>query len=233
MATVDAFLLPSVASELERMRIQAEAWEPEVEIWLDQMGVQPGWRCVDLGCGPVGILGPLSRRVERTGRVFGVDVDPGQLEAARQYVRDNRLESVEIVESSAFNTSLQCETFDLTHARFMFSPLGHDEDLLREMLALTRPGGVIAIQEPDISSWNSYPSRAAFRRLVSAIQDAFAEAGGDLTPGGAPIICSSGPGWARCRSGRRRWPAVWAIHSATRCCRRRFRCASGSWKGIF
>jgi ubiquinone/menaquinone biosynthesis C-methylase UbiE len=168
---------------MESLRIQAEAWEPEVEIWLDQIGVQPGWRCVDLGCGPVGILAPLSRRVERIGKVVGVDVDPRQLEGARQFVRDNRLESVEIVESSAFNTSLQCETFDLTHARFMLAPLGHDEDLLREMLALTRPGGVIAIQEPDISSWTSYPVRPAFRRLVSAIQDAFAEAGGNFNAG--------------------------------------------------
>jgi ubiquinone/menaquinone biosynthesis C-methylase UbiE len=183
MATIDAYLVPGVASELERLRIQAEAWEPDVEIWLDLIGVQPGWRCVDLGCGPVGILGPLSRRVERTGRVVGVDVDPGQLEAARQYVHENRLESVDVVESSAFNTALECGTFDLTHARFMFAPLGHDEDLLREMLALTRPGGVIAIQEPDISSWNSYPIRPAFRRLVSAIQDAFAEGGGDFNAG--------------------------------------------------
>lgn len=145
--------------------------------------MQPGWRCVDLGCGPVGILRPLSRRVERTGRVVGVDVDPGQAEAARQYVHDNRLESVEIVESSAFDTLLECSTFDLTHARFMFAPLGHDEDLLHEMVALTRPGGTIAIQEPDISSWNSYPARPAFRRLVSAIQDAFAEGGGDFNAG--------------------------------------------------
>lgn len=32
MATIDAYLLSSVASELERLRLQAEAWEPEVEI---------------------------------------------------------------------------------------------------------------------------------------------------------------------------------------------------------
>jgi len=183
MATVDAYLLPGVASELERLRIQAEAWEPEVEIWLDQIGVMPGWRCVDLGCGPMGILGPLSRRVERIGRVVGVDVDASQLEVARRYVHENRLESVDIVEASAFNTTLECGTFDLTHARFMLAPLGHDEDLLREMLALTRPDGVVAIQEPDISSWNCYPVRPAFRRLVSAIQDAFAEGGGDFNAG--------------------------------------------------
>ena len=51
------------------------------------------------------------------------------------------------------------------------------------MLALVRPGGVVALQEPEAASWNCYPSRPAFRRLVSAIQDTYAEAGGDLNAG--------------------------------------------------
>jgi len=183
MLTADTDLLPSIALEVERMRLQAEAWEPEVELWLDQVGVQPGWRCVDLGCGPVGILGPLDRRVERKGRVVGVDNDPKKLEAARQYVQDNRLESVEIVPSDVFDTVLECETFDLTHSRFMIAPHGRHEDLLSEMISLTRPGGIVAVEEPDVSAWNCFPTRPAFRRLVSAFQDAFSESGGNLTAG--------------------------------------------------
>ena len=183
MSAAGPYLLSGIDLEEERLRIQAEAWESEVEIWLDQMGVQPGWHCVDLGCGPMGILGPLSRRVERRGRVVGVENSPAQLEAARQYVYDNRLEGVEMVATSAFNPALECGAFDLTHARFMISSLGHDEELLREMISLTRPGGIVAFQEPDAGSWNCYPLRPAFRQLVSAIQDAYAESGGDFNAG--------------------------------------------------
>lgn len=183
MAVAEPYLLAGVTSEVERLRIQAEAWEPEVEIWLDQIGVQPGWRCVDLGCGPMGILGPLSRRVERRGRVVGVENSPTELEALAQYVHDERLESVEIVPTNAFDPSLECGSFDLTHARFMFAPLGHEDQLLAEMIALTRPGGIVAIEEPDAGSWNCFPIRPAFRRLASAIQDAFVEGGGDFNVG--------------------------------------------------
>ena len=182
-ANTNTDLLPSIALEVERMRLQAEAWEPEVEVWLDQIGVQPGWHCVDLGCGPVGILGPLNRRVERHGRVVGVDGDPRKLEAARQYARDNRLESVEVISSDVFDTDLECGTFDLTHARFLVAPLGRQGDLLSEMIALTRPGGIVAVEEPDVSSWNCYPARPAFRRLVNALQDAVVESGGNFTAG--------------------------------------------------
>lgn len=183
MAAAEPYLLAGVASEVERLRIQAEAWEPEVEVWLDQIGVQPGWRCVDLGCGPMGILTPLSRRVEWRGRVVGVDDGPGQTEAARQFVRDNRLESVDVVSASPFNAPLDCGAFHLAHARFLVSTLGREEELLDEMIALARPGGIVALQEPDAASWNCCPARPAFRRLVSAIQDVYAEAGGDFNAG--------------------------------------------------
>lgn len=36
---------------------------------------RPGWRCLDLGCGAMGILGPLSRRVGPDGSVVGLDQD--------------------------------------------------------------------------------------------------------------------------------------------------------------
>jgi len=42
-------------------RLQSQIWDPEVEAWLSQIDVQPGWQCVDLGCGVMGILEPLSR----------------------------------------------------------------------------------------------------------------------------------------------------------------------------
>ncbi len=183
MLTANTELLPSIALEVERMRLQAEAWEPEVEIWLDQIGVQPGWACVDLGCGPMGILSPLSRRAQAYGRVVGVESDPKKLDAARQYVQDNLLDNVEILPSDIFDTILECGAFDLAHARFMIAPSGRQGDLLSEMIALTRPGGIVAVEEPDVSSWNCYPARPAFRRLVSAFQDTFSESGGNLTAG--------------------------------------------------
>ncbi len=183
MATVDTYLLPSIALQLERMRVLAEAWESEVEVWLDRIGMQPGWQCVDLGCGPMGILGPLSRRSGPNGRVVGVDSDHSRVEAARQYAEKHSLENVEVVSSDVFDTELECGKYDLTHSRFLIAPLGRQEELLAEMVALTRPGGIVGVEEPDVSSWNCYPARPAFRRLVSACQDAFSEWGGNLTIG--------------------------------------------------
>jgi len=49
------YILASPA-EMERLRLQARAWEPDAETMLDRIGIQPGWSCVDVGCGAMGIL---------------------------------------------------------------------------------------------------------------------------------------------------------------------------------
>ena len=182
-SAIDTYLLSSGEAERDRLRLQARVWEPEAEIMLDQIGVGPGWQCVDLGCGGMGILGPLSRRVAASGHVVGVDIDPIQIEAARAFIAETELSNVEILQRDAYNTGLPRESFDLVHARFVFAPAGRDEALLREMLALAAPGGVLAIQEPDASSWNCFPPNAAWDRLKSVILSAFVQSGGDFNAG--------------------------------------------------
>lgn len=179
----DSYLLAGGSAELERLRLQARVWEPDTEVMLDQIGVQAGWHCIDLGCGAMGILGPLNRRVGPTGRVVGVDLDPKQLAAARDFVQAGALSNVEILERDAYQTSLPRASFDFTHVRFVFAPVGRDDQLIQEMLALTRPGGIMAIQEPDATCWSCYPEHPAWTRLKDVILAAFARGGGDFNAG--------------------------------------------------
>lgn len=41
---------------IERLHTQSAALEPDAAIMREQIGVAPGWRCLDLGCGPGGII---------------------------------------------------------------------------------------------------------------------------------------------------------------------------------
>ena len=45
---------------------------------------------------------------------------------------------------------------------------------------MTRPGGTVALQEPDVSTLNCYPPHAAWDRLRDAIEQAFACVGADV-----------------------------------------------------
>jgi len=131
----------------------------------------------------MGIIGPLSQRVVATGRILGVDRDPLQLSGARQSVVEQALWNVEIVEDDAYASALPGASFDFVHARFLLAPVGHDDGLLREMWRLAKPGGIMALQEPDASAWNFYPSDPEWQRLKACILAAFRSGGGDFNAG--------------------------------------------------
>jgi SAM-dependent methyltransferase len=177
------YLLASGTPEMQRLRLQAEVWESSATEFLGTLNVTAGSRVLDLGCGAMGILGPLSKLVGDDGTVVGLDSDPTQLAAAQSFVKETRLTNVSIVEGDAFNTGLPAEQFDLVHIRFLFAPIGRDADLLAEMLRLVRPGGIIAIQEPDASCWNVAPPNGSWSTLKAAILAAFRAGGGDFDAG--------------------------------------------------
>jgi SAM-dependent methyltransferase len=177
------YLLAQAPNEVERLSAWADTWEPAAERLFDHIPVQGGWRCVDLGCGPRGVLVPLGRRVGPTGRVVGVDASQDNLVAARESVTRAALTNVELIQADAFRTDLPRESFDLVHVRFMFAPLGRDGELLREMLDLARPGGVVVAQESCEAGYECYPPQAAWQRLKEVTIAAFAEGGGDYNAG--------------------------------------------------
>lgn len=167
------------AGEIERLRIQAAAMEFDAGVMLDRIGVEPGWHCLDLGCGPGGILHLLSARAGSAGRVVGVDADPVMLEAARTWANANQVANVELVEADAYRTGLPRDAFDLVHVRYLAGTAGRPDDLLREAIALARPGGVVAFEEPDVDTLNCHPSHSAWELLKTALQTAFASVGAD------------------------------------------------------
>jgi len=166
--------------EIERLRLQAAALEFDTGVMLDRIGVAPGWRCLDLGCGPGGIVERLSLRVGASGRVIGLDSDGVFLESARVLARRHGLDNVEFVLGDAYRTQLPPRSFDLVHARFVASTAGQPQQLITEAVTLARPGGFVAFQEPDVGTLNCYPPHPAWDRLARLCEQVFERAGGDV-----------------------------------------------------
>jgi SAM-dependent methyltransferase len=150
---------------------------------LERAGVGPGWRCVDLGCGPGGITGMLADRVGPNGRVVGVDADHVFIEHAREQALLAKLGNVEFINGDAYATGFARGLFDFVHVRFVASTAGEPERLFREAARIARPGGCVAFQEPDISTYRCFPAHPAWDRLRDAMAEAFARIGGDVKLG--------------------------------------------------
>jgi trans-aconitate methyltransferase len=164
------------AGEIERLHLQSAAFARDVEVMLDLIGVSEGWHCLDLGCGPGGITGPLSRRVGGAGRVIGLDKDEQFLAHARTHAPPN----VEFRQDDAYKSDQPGDSFDLVHMRFLASTAGDPERVIREAMRLCRAGGIVALQEPDCATLNCYPPHPAWEKLKDALIGVFSAVGGDV-----------------------------------------------------
>ncbi len=164
------------SGEIERLYVQSKAMAPDTLVMLDRIGVKPGWSCLDVGCGPGGITELLSQHAGPTGRVVGLDVD----EVFLAHARANAPSNVEFRRGDAYGSDLAAASFDLVHMRFVASTAGDPERLLSEAIRLARPGGIVALQEPDGATLNCYPPHPSWDRLKTALLGAFRGVGADL-----------------------------------------------------
>ncbi len=161
------------AGEVARLRIQSEALGAETRTLFERIGIGPGWRCIDLGCGPRGVTDVLGACVGPTGAVTGLEFDPIFVAIARADAPAN----VEIVQGDAYRTGLPDGGFDLAHVRFLACTAGDPERLIAEAARLVRPGGVVALQEADGTTLNCYPPHPAWAALRAAWLGCFPAAG--------------------------------------------------------
>jgi len=177
------YLLAGQASELERLQLQSRVWEPSGRQLLAEIGNGAGARALDVGCGALGWLRVLSEWVGPSGEVTGADIDGAMLTAANGFVTQEGLRNVGLVKDDLFASELEPDSFDLVHARYEICPLGRPHEQMETYLRLTKPGGIIALEDPDTGSWHFNPSAPALERLIELIVEAFRVSGGDWGAG--------------------------------------------------
>lgn len=160
--------------ELARVQLQARVWEPDAVILLDRLDLAQGGRAIDLGCGAMGVLGPLARRLGPQGQVIGVDVDEKMLGAAQMYVQAEQLPNVELMKRDVLNLGMAEAMFDVVHARLMCPHLTDPAAFLQSMVRLAKPGGYVVTQEMDQRSWSFYPACPGWDRLMQIAEAVFA-----------------------------------------------------------
>jgi SAM-dependent methyltransferase len=131
----------------------------------------------------MGWLRVLSEWMEPTGTIVGTDIDDKMLEAAAAFVQEQHLERVSLEKDDLFASRLSPAAFDLTHARFQIAPLGRAEEQLTAYMRLTKPGGLLVLEDPDTGSWHFNPRAAATEGLIELILEAFKAAGGNFNAG--------------------------------------------------
>jgi SAM-dependent methyltransferase len=192
------------AVQRERLGLLAQLLDAGTFRLLEALGVEPGWRCLEVGAGSGSVSDWLCDRVAPGGSVLSVDLDTTVLverERTGLQVRTHDLLRDELPERE----------FDLVSARLLLAWLPDPELGLRRMLAALRPGGRVLLEEMDFVSIAPDPqldpdSRALFARVIDAHNAVLAEShsfdpfygrrlAGELARAGLVDTASEGRAW--------------------------------------
>src|SRR5215472_8056341 len=168
----DRYLLGDSTAEVEHLAHQAEVYADEAAQLLDRVGLAEGSSAIDVGCGVLGILRLLCARVGPSGRVVGLDQGARILDAARQAAAQHEL-PVELIQGDATCLDLPSDSFDFVHERTVLANVHKPAAVIDEMIRIARPGGMIAVQEPDSSGWICDPPHPAWDSLQAELLAAY------------------------------------------------------------
>jgi ubiquinone/menaquinone biosynthesis C-methylase UbiE len=167
---VDTYLLGHRPSEQRRLQKQAELRVEDARVLFDQIGITPGARVAEIGCGPRGCLDLLAERVGPDGRVIGVEPNYDAVAQARRYVHQRGLRNVEVIQADGRSTGLPTEAFDVVTARLVLVNVPQPHEIVGEAFRLARRGGAVAFHEADAVSRLCDPPLQAWNELFDAIK---------------------------------------------------------------
>lgn len=129
------------AGEGARLALMSQLLDPMHRRYLDELGIGPGTRALEVGCGNGSISAWLGERTAPGGRVVGLDLDLSLVDAGGT--------NVEFRQGDILAGPVEREGFDVVTARAVLHHLPDAQVAIANLVASVRRGGALLLIEPD------------------------------------------------------------------------------------
>jgi ubiquinone/menaquinone biosynthesis C-methylase UbiE len=154
------YLLENTGEEAaDRFAALSELFDQTTTRRLEQCGVGPGWRCLEVGAGGGSIATWIADRVGSSGAVLATDIEPRFLTALARPNLEVRRHDIAV-------DALPEGAFDLVHARLVLMHQPDREQALTRMIDALKPGGWILAEEFDSVSMPAAPNLCPAETLL-------------------------------------------------------------------
>lgn len=109
---------------------------------IDAIGIEAGWRCVEIGAGAGSIARALADRAGPEGLVIATDRDP-------RFLDDFAGPGRKVATHDIMDGPVQPGGFDFAHCRAVLAHVDDLQTAVRHVVQSVRPGGWILCEEPD------------------------------------------------------------------------------------
>ena len=144
----ERYTLPTGQEDVERLWLLDQIYAPATEALLNELALRADSQVADIGCGGGFMCARFAARFA-AGEVTGVDRSLAQIEVARGYVDERRLDNVSFQTASAYDTGLPTAAFDVVFCRALLCHLQRPINALAEMRRLLKPGGTLLCEDLD------------------------------------------------------------------------------------
>lgn len=134
-------------------------------------GVRPGWRVLEVGSGTGVLTRDVAVAVGPRGRVVGVDPSRILVSAARRLARERGLDArVDFRVGNGARLVAPANRFDCALAMTVLLHVPDSDAIVRELTRVTKPGGVVGVQDQDLGSLVlDHPDRVLTRRILDGV----------------------------------------------------------------
>ena len=172
IATIDVERAREICARLE-LRGRSEDEVAARSAYLDLIGVVPGERVLDVGCGSGVVTRAVDRRIAPNGMAVGLDPSPALLTVARELAEQEGVgELVDLREGDARSLPFGDGEFDVVLAVTSLSHIPAGEQAIPELVRVARFGGRVGVFDRDTDSLIiAHPDRDITRRIVTSFSD--------------------------------------------------------------
>jgi 2-polyprenyl-3-methyl-5-hydroxy-6-metoxy-1,4-benzoquinol methylase len=154
------------AFERERLALLTQVVDPITTRRLTNLGVESGWRCLELAAGDGSVARWLAQRVGPDGRVVATDLNP-------RFLGGHRFANLLVRRHNILEDELESAHYDLAHCRFLLEHLSDPSRAIRRLVDAVRPGGWLLLEAGDAISYTAadpkHPRAAGFNRISQAL----------------------------------------------------------------
>lgn len=182
--TADGYLLDNAGREVpDRWAALSALFDEPTFRRLGEVGVRPGWQCLEVGAGGGSVARWLAARVGPDGQVTATDLDP-------RWLAEPVVPNLTVLRHDITRDPLPVHAYHLIHARLVLGHLAEPARVIDRLIPALRPFGWLVLEEFDPRGYldgacHRPRTEAEHRanRIRTAFTELLAKRGADLRMG--------------------------------------------------